>query len=82
MKSLVERGAADGVMVCRRTLLGKNHQAVRDFLGQSDLDHGAEEYTYHPVRKDGSMWILLVEFDGNRVSDVLGQEILSPTANW
>ena len=78
MKSLIERSAAEGIAICKRTLLGKSHGAVRSFLGPSDLNHGEEEYTYHPVRKDGSMWILLVEFDGDKVVDVLGEELQPP----
>ena len=78
MKSVVEHSAADGIAICKRTLLGKNHAAVRSFLGPSDLNHGEEEYTYHPVRKDGSMWILLIEFDGEKAVDFLGEELLPP----
>jgi hypothetical protein len=78
LRSLVERSAADGIAICKRTLRGKSHAAVRSFLGVSDLNHGEEEYTYHPVRKDGSMWILLVEFDSDQVVDVLGYELQPP----
>jgi hypothetical protein len=76
MKSLVEHTAAEGVSICKRALMGKSHDAVRAFLGTSDLDHGEEEYVYHPVRKDGSMWILLVEFADDRVADVFGEELM------
>ncbi len=77
MKSLVKRSAADGISVCKRTLMGENQAAVRKFLGVSDLNHGEEEFTYHPLRKDGSMWILLISFVDDQVSDINGYE-LSP----
>lgn len=78
MKSLVELTAADGVAICKEKLMGKNHMTVRAFLGVSDLDHGKDEYIYHPERKGGSMWLLVVEFDGEHVVEVQGEEILSP----
>ncbi|PTX95716.1 hypothetical protein [Opitutus sp. ER46] len=77
MKSIVEHSATDGVSICKRALIGKSHDAVRAFLGVSDLDHGEDEYTYHPVRKDGSMWILIVEFADDRVAEIYGEELIA-----
>jgi hypothetical protein len=76
MKALVELPAKDALSVCRHDLLGKDHAAVSAYLGTSDLNHGDGEYVYHPVRADGSMWILLVEFDDTGVAfDIYADEL-------
>jgi hypothetical protein len=79
MKSLVELPAADALKICQRDLLGKNRAVVRAYLGMSDLNHGDEEFIYHPIRADGSMWILIVEFDSEAAVEIFAQELASPT---
>ena len=78
MKSLVERPALDGIAICKEKLMGKDHRSVRAFLGVSDLNHGPDEYIYHPKRKDGSMWLLSVGFAGEKAVEFGAYELLPP----
>jgi hypothetical protein len=78
MNALVELPSREALAICRLALVGKTHAAVRAFLGDSDLNHGDDEYTYHPERRDGSMWILIVEFQGDNVDEIFAEELSPP----
>lgn len=75
MKALVEQTCDEAVSICHQKLIGKNQAAVRAYLGTSDRNHGEDEYSYHLVRHNGSIWLLQVEFGGGLAVEVFGQEI-------